>query len=140
VPPPIETEKNEWTVWHPTRDTAELAILGSIEECDSTAEYLDRIKSQFTGSSKTYATQLIQQLVTQRYNGGGIIRDLILKMSNMASKLKSLDLELKPAFLVHLISLPCQKNLKPLLLTTTCSQNSGTWKSALRCACKRRKV
>ena len=42
------------------KNTIEPAILGSIEECDFTTEYLDRIKSQFTGSSKTYTTQLIQ--------------------------------------------------------------------------------
>ena len=32
----------------------EPAIVGSIPECDTVTEYLDRIKSQFTGSSKTY--------------------------------------------------------------------------------------
>ena len=31
-------------------------IVGSIPECDTVIEYLDRIKSQFTGSLKTYAT------------------------------------------------------------------------------------
>ena len=50
------------------------AIIGSILECDTVTEYLDRIKSQFTGSSKTYATQLIKQLVTERYSRNGGIR------------------------------------------------------------------
>ena len=40
------------------KNTIEPAIMGSILECDTVIEYLDRIKSQFTGSSKTYATQL----------------------------------------------------------------------------------
>ena len=34
----------------------ELAIVGSILEYDTVTEYLDRIKSQFTGFLKTYAT------------------------------------------------------------------------------------
>ena len=38
------------------KNMVELAIVGSISECDTVTEYLDRIKSQFTGSSKTYAT------------------------------------------------------------------------------------
>ena len=38
------------------KNIIEPAILGSIPECDTVTEYLDRIKSQFTGSSKTYAT------------------------------------------------------------------------------------
>ena len=42
------------------KNTIEPTIVGSIPECDTTNEYLDRIKSQFTGSSKTYATQLIK--------------------------------------------------------------------------------
>ena len=36
------------------KNTIEPAIVGSIPECDTITEYLDRIKSQFTGSSKTY--------------------------------------------------------------------------------------
>ena len=39
--------------------------MGSIPDCDTVTEYLERIKSQFTGSSKIYATQLIKQLVTK---------------------------------------------------------------------------
>ena len=35
------------------KNTIEPVIVGSILECDTITEYLDRIKSQFTGSSKT---------------------------------------------------------------------------------------
>ena len=95
------------------KNTVESAIVGSIEECASVGEYLQKIKSQFTGSSKTYATQLLKQLVTEKYHGGSHgIREHILRMSNMAAKLKSMeaDLELKPALIVHLVmaSLPPQ--------------------------------
>jgi hypothetical protein len=86
------------------KNTIEPAIVGSIPECDTVTEYLDRIKSQFTGSSKIYATQLIKQPVTERYSEGGSgIREHILRMSNLASKLKPMDLTLKDKFLIHLI-------------------------------------
>jgi hypothetical protein len=93
------------------KNTIENAIAGSIEECTSVGEFLEKIKSQFTGSSKVHATQLLKQLVTEKYTGGAHgIREHILWMSNMASKLKPMDadLELKPALLVHLVmaSLP----------------------------------
>ncbi|KAK1626774.1 hypothetical protein QYE76_001089 [Lolium multiflorum] len=96
-----------------TKNTIENAIVGSIAECASVGEYLEKIKSQFTGSSKTYATQLLKQLVTEKYSGGAHgIREHILRMSNLAAKLKPMDddLELKPARLVHLVmaSLPRQ--------------------------------
>ena len=95
------------------KNTIEVAIVGSIAECASVREFLEKIKSQFTGSSKIYATQLLKQLVTEKYTGGGHgIREHILSMSNMAAKLKPMDddLELKPALLVHLVmaSLPSQ--------------------------------
>jgi hypothetical protein len=46
------------------KNTIENAIVGSIKECTSVGEFLEKIKSQFTGSSKVYATQLLKQLVT----------------------------------------------------------------------------
>jgi hypothetical protein len=42
---------------------------------------LEKIKSQFTGSSKIYATQLLKQLVIKKYTGGAHgIREHILRM------------------------------------------------------------
>jgi hypothetical protein len=46
------------------KNMIEPTIMGSIQECDTIIEYLKRIKSQFYGSSKTYAIQLIKQLMT----------------------------------------------------------------------------
>ena len=42
------------------KNMIEPVIMGSILEYDTITEYLNRIKSQFTGSSKIYATQLIK--------------------------------------------------------------------------------
>ncbi|KAL6594621.1 hypothetical protein ACP70R_048359 [Stipagrostis hirtigluma subsp. patula] len=44
------------------KNTIEPAILGSITDCHTVIEYLEKIKGQYTGSSKTYATQLFKQL------------------------------------------------------------------------------
>ncbi|XP_025822440.1 uncharacterized protein LOC112898302 [Panicum hallii] len=83
------------------------AIRGAIPESTTAIEYLRKVESQFAGSSKAYASTLIKMLVTEKYNGGGI-REYILRMSNMASKLKPMNMELPIEFLVHLIfaSLP----------------------------------
>ena len=62
------------------KNTIESTIVGSIAECASAAELLTKIKSQFTGSSKIYATQVLKQLVKEQYTGGGI-REHILRMS-----------------------------------------------------------
>jgi hypothetical protein len=65
------------------------------------------VESQFTGSSKIYANSLIKRLVSEKYTGDGV-RDHILRMSNVAAKLKPLDLAIKDGFLIYLIfnSLP----------------------------------
>ena len=69
-------------------------IRGSIPEYTTATEYLKKVESQFTGSSKAYASTLIKKLVNEKYTGGGI-RDHILRMSNTTSKLKPMDLGLK---------------------------------------------
>ena len=64
------------------KNMIEPAIVGSIPECDTVTEYLDRIKSQFTGSSKTYATQLIKQLVMESHSENSGIRELTMRRRN----------------------------------------------------------
>jgi molybdopterin converting factor small subunit len=80
---------------------------GAIPECETAVEYLEKVKSQFTGSSKAYVSSLIKRLVSEKYTGGGV-RDHILRMSNVAARLKPLDLAIKDGFLIYLIfnSLP----------------------------------
>jgi hypothetical protein len=88
------------------KNTIEPTIIGSIQECDTVTEYLKRIKNQFYSSSKTYATQLIKQLMTEKYSGGGNgtdIREYISKMNHLNNKLKQMDLALKKEFLVHMV-------------------------------------
>jgi hypothetical protein len=82
-------------------------IRGSILKYATTSKYLKKVESQFTGSSKAYASTLIKKLVSEKYTGGGI-REHILKMNNMTSKLKPMNMGLKDEFLIHLIfaSLP----------------------------------
>jgi hypothetical protein len=65
-------------------------------------EYLEKVESQFTGSSKAYASSLIKRLVFEKYTGGGV-RDHILRMSNIAARLKPLDLAIQDGFLIYLI-------------------------------------
>ncbi|XP_066374675.1 uncharacterized protein [Miscanthus floridulus] len=88
------------------KSSIEDPIRGSNPECTTTTEYL-KMESQFTGSSKAYASTLIKKLVSEKYTGGGI-REHILKMSNTVSKLQPMDMGLKNEFLIYLIfaSLP----------------------------------
>jgi hypothetical protein len=77
-------------------------IHGAIIECETVVEYLEKVERQFTGSSKTYVSSLIKRLVSEKYICGGV-RDHILRMSNIATRLKALDLAIKDGFLIYLI-------------------------------------
>jgi hypothetical protein len=83
------------------------SIRGAIIDCATVVEYLEKVESHFTGSSKVYASTLIKRLITEKYSGGGV-RDHIMRMSNMAAWLKPLDLTIKDGFLIYFIfnSLP----------------------------------
>jgi hypothetical protein len=82
-------------------------IRGAISECETDVEYLEKVESRFTGSSKPYDSFLIKRLISEKYIGRGV-RDHILRMSNVAARLKPHDLAIKDDFLIYLIfnSLP----------------------------------
>jgi hypothetical protein len=78
-------------------------IRGGILDCETAKEYFKKVESQFAGSSKTYASTITKRLVTEKYSFGSGVREHILKMSNMTSNLKTMDMGLKYEFLVHLV-------------------------------------
>jgi hypothetical protein len=83
-------------------------IRGAILECATAKEYLEKVASQFTGSSKTYASSLVSEFINMRYDDSGV-RAYIQKMISMVIKLnKYLGKDLLEDFVVHMImgSLP----------------------------------
>jgi molybdopterin converting factor small subunit len=86
-------------------------IRGAISDCKTAVEYLEKVESQFTGSSKAYVSSLIKTFISEKYTGGGV-RDHILMMSNVAARLKPLDLTIKDGFLIYLIFNSLSKEFK----------------------------
>jgi hypothetical protein len=83
------------------------SIRGAIPGCAIAMEYMEKMESMFTDSSKAYASTLIKRLIIEKYFGGGV-SDHILRMSNVVARLKPLDLAIKDGLLIYLIfnSLP----------------------------------
>ena len=73
-------------------------------------EFLAEIEKYFVKNNKAKTSTLLQSLISMKYKGKGNIREYIMEMSHIASKLKELKLELSHDLLVHLvlISLPTQ--------------------------------
>jgi transposase InsO family protein len=82
---------------------------GSITDGITNAkEYLAEIETRFVKNEKAEIGTLLTKLVSMKYKEKGSIREYIMEMSNVVSKLKALKLEISDDLLVHLalISLP----------------------------------
>jgi hypothetical protein len=111
------------------------AIKGGIPDCETAKEYLKKVESQFTGSSKTYASTIIKRLMTEKYSFRSGVREHILKMSNMTSKLKTMDMGLKDEFLVHLVMSSLPKEFEALEINyNSRPENWGIEKLIAMCA------
>ena len=80
------------------------------EKVTTASEFLKEIEKRFVKNDKAETSTLLTNLNSMKYKGKTSIREYILEMSNIASKLKALKLELSEDLLVHLvlISLPAQ--------------------------------
>ncbi|KAK1411311.1 hypothetical protein QVD17_37858 [Tagetes erecta] len=92
------------------KNSISISIRGAIPESNNAKTYLNFMEEQFKGTYKAYASTLILKLVTMKYDGIGGVREHIMKMHNMANKLKGLEMSISEGFLVHFImtSLPHQ--------------------------------
>jgi len=70
------------------------AFRGSISESGDAKKFLEGIEEYFAKNEKLEASNLLGKVVSMKYQGKGNIREYIMEMSNLASKLKSLKLEL----------------------------------------------
>jgi hypothetical protein len=83
-------------------------LKGSIPDCATAKEYLEKIASHFKGSSKAYACSLMTEFVNAKYDGNGV-RPFIEKMISIVAKLnKYLDSPMHEELVVFMImkSLP----------------------------------
>ena len=70
-----DLERKKWDISNRkclmvAKSTISDAIRWSIPDYDIATEYLKKVESQFTGSSKTYASTLIKKLFNEKYTGG----------------------------------------------------------------------
>ncbi|XP_028054946.1 uncharacterized protein LOC114259152 [Camellia sinensis] len=79
------------------------AIQGAIPVSESAVSYMKSIEEQFIGTSKSLASTFMIKMMTMKYDGSSGVREHILKMNDMASQLKGMDMEISEGFLVHFI-------------------------------------
>ena len=80
------------------------AFKGTISETiKTTKEFLEEMKNRFAKNEKSETSTLVANLISMRYKGNGNIREYIMEMSHLASKLRSHKLDLSEDLLVHLV-------------------------------------
>lgn len=92
------------------RDISEV-FSGIISKYISNAkDFLGEIEKNFRKSDKEETSTLLQNLISMKYQGKRNIREYIMSMSNIVSKLQALKLEMSEDLLIHLVllSLPSQ--------------------------------
>ncbi|RVW36320.1 hypothetical protein CK203_107650 [Vitis vinifera] len=85
-------------------------IRGAIPEEAQAKTFLDQIANRFAANEKVETSTILSYLVSIRYKWIENIREYIMKMYNLVTRLEALKLELPEDILVHLvlISLPTQ--------------------------------
>ncbi|KAL6182376.1 hypothetical protein ACLB2K_043798 [Fragaria x ananassa] len=77
-------------------------VRGSVSDEGTTKEDMDRIAQMYQENQKAETGQLLDSLITMKYGGSGEIREHIMKMIEIAAKLKDLQIAIDDQFIVHL--------------------------------------
>ncbi|RVW81995.1 Retrovirus-related Pol polyprotein from transposon TNT 1-94 [Vitis vinifera] len=107
------------------------AIRGAIPEETQAKAFLDQIANRFAANEKVETSTILSKLVSMRYKGKENIREYIMEMSNLVTRLKALKLELSEDILVHLEERLKQEKIENAHLAST-SQGFGTNKKRKR--------
>ncbi|CAA2974001.1 Hypothetical predicted protein [Olea europaea subsp. europaea] len=88
------------------------SILGVISDNENVKSFMDAIGENFVESDKAETGDLMDKLMSMRYDGTNGDREHAMKMINISSKLKALDIPIAEPFLIYhvLNSLPNKFN------------------------------
>ena len=98
----------------------------------SAKSFSAEVTNQFIKSDKVKASTNLRMLIKMRYNGKENIREYIMKMSNLVSKLKALKLKLSEETLVPFIPISFLTQYNPFSrLFVILKEKSGALLSSL---------
>ncbi|GKB34980.1 hypothetical protein Tco_0879922 [Tanacetum coccineum] len=106
------------------KNSISVAIRGAIPDSENAKDYLSSVKEQFKGTSKAHASTLILKMLTTKYDGVSGVREHIMMMSDMANKLKGMDMEISE----EEERLKVEKPDVVHVATTNSNKRKGSWK------------
>ncbi|XP_047309706.1 uncharacterized protein LOC124913136 [Impatiens glandulifera] len=87
------------------RDILEASRGAVSKDITNVKVFLMKIEKRFVRNDKAETGAILARLITLKYKGNGNIREHILEMSHIISRLNALKLDLSEYLLVHLILL-----------------------------------
>ncbi|KAL0396299.1 UNVERIFIED_CONTAM: hypothetical protein Scaly_0078300 [Sesamum calycinum] len=102
------------------------AFRGTMSETLTKAkDFLEHTEKRFVKNEKVEIGILLTSLISKRYTGKGNIREYIMEMSHLASKLKALKLDLSKDLLVYLILISLPPHFSQFKVSYNCQKE--TW-------------
>ncbi|KAL9687732.1 hypothetical protein QQ045_032139 [Rhodiola kirilowii] len=97
-----------------------------LDEISSVKDYLAEFEKHFIENDKAKTSELLANLVSMKYSGNGNVREHIMEMSQLASKLKALKLELSENLLVHLVLISFPSEYSQFRISYNCKKEKWT--------------
>ncbi|XP_075087781.1 uncharacterized protein LOC142169775 [Nicotiana tabacum] len=138
-PPPLtdkstSNEKREMKRWERSNRMCMMTMKKVIPEIfkgtmydkvKTAKEFMAEIEKVFVKSKKAEIGTLLTSLISMRYQGKGNIREYIMQMSHLESKMKALKLDLSDDLLVHLVLISFPPQFSHFKVSYNCQKK--TW-------------
>ncbi|KAL9672749.1 hypothetical protein QQ045_029001 [Rhodiola kirilowii] len=96
------------------------------DEISSAKDYLAEFEKRFVENDKVKTSELLAYLISMKYSGKGHVREHIMEISQLASKLKALKLELYENLLVHLVLISLPSEYSQSRISYNCQREKWT--------------
>ncbi|CAM8926599.1 unnamed protein product [Rhodiola kirilowii] len=96
------------------------------DEISSAKDYLAEFEKHFVENDKANTSELLANLISMTYSGKGNVREHIVEMSQLASKLKALKLGLSENLLVHLVVISLLSEYSQFRISYNCQREKWT--------------
>ncbi|CAM8895612.1 unnamed protein product [Rhodiola kirilowii] len=103
------------------------AFMGTVlDEISSAKAYLAEFEKRFVENDRAKTSELLANLISMKYSCKGNVRDHIMEMSQLASKLKALKLELSENLPVHLVLISLPSEYSQFRISYNCQREKWT--------------
>ncbi|KAL9689854.1 hypothetical protein QQ045_010245 [Rhodiola kirilowii] len=97
-----------------------------LDEISVAKDYLAEFEKRFVENDKAKTSELLANLISMKYSYKGNVREHIMEMSQLASKLKALKLELSENLLVHLVLISLPSEYSQFRISYNCQREKWT--------------